>query len=148
MKTLIVMFAVSLMSATVFSQNSESILNQYLNVKDAMVKSDSKVTNEHAVSLQKAIETTDSFKEKESLLKAVQKMVKATDIEKQRSAFADVSIIMWKFVKNNSEIKEDVYYQYCPMKKTYWISTEAAIKNPYYGSKMLTCGSVSDKKLK
>ncbi len=146
MKTLIVLLAVSLMSVTASSQNSESILNQYLKVKDALIKSDNKVANEHTVSLQKAIETTDFFKEKERLLKAVQKMVKVTDLEKQRVAFADVSITMWQMVKNNSEIKEAVYYQYCPMKKMYWLSKEEAIKNPYYGSKMLTCGKVSDKK--
>lgn len=148
MKTLILMFAVSLMSVTAYSQNSESILNHYLKAKDALIKSDNKAANEHAASLQKAIETTDSFKEKEGLLKAVQKLVKATDIEKQRVAFAEVSIIMWKMVENNSEIKDAVYYQYCPMKKMYWLSKEEAIKNPYYGSKMLTCGNVSDKKVK
>ncbi len=148
MKTLILMFAVSLMSVTAYSQNSESILNQYLKVKEALIKTDNKASNEHALSLQKTIETTDSFGEKESLSKAVQKMIKATDIEKQRIAFADVSVIMWKMVKNNSEIKDAIYYQYCPMKKMYWLSKEDAIKNPYYGSKMLTCGNVSDKKVK
>ena len=148
MKTIIIMLAVSLMSGAAFSQNSETILGEYLKVKDALIKSDYKAANGYSVSLQKAIEATEAFKEKESLLKAVQKMVKATDIEKQRMAFADVSTIMWKDVKNNSAIKEEVYYQYCPMKKVYWLSKEEAIKNPYYGSKMLTCGNVSDKKTK
>jgi len=30
------------------------------------------------------------------------------------------------------------------MKDAYWLSNETAIKNPYYGSRMLTCGSVKD----
>jgi len=30
------------------------------------------------------------------------------------------------------------------MKKTYWLSNEAAIKNPYYGNAMLNCGNVTD----
>jgi len=148
MKTIIVMIAVSLLSVTAFSQNSQAILNQYLQVKNALINSDGKAANEYAVSLQKAIETTDAFKEKEILFKAVQKMARATDIEKQRIDFANVSTIMWKVVKNNTNIKEDVFYQYCPMKKMYWLSLEAPIKNPYYGSKMLTCGTVSDKKVK
>jgi hypothetical protein len=29
------------------------------------------------------------------------------------------------------------------MKKAYWLSGDAAIKNPYFGSSMLTCGKVS-----
>lgn len=39
-----------------------------------------------------------------------------------------------------------VYYQYCPMKKAYWLSMEKEIKNPYYGSSMLTCGKVIETK--
>jgi hypothetical protein len=27
----------------------------------------------------------------------------------------------------------------------YWISVDEPIKNPYYGSKMLTCGSITEK---
>ena len=41
-----------------------------------------------------------------------------------------------------------VYYQRCPMfnngKGANWLSKESAIKNPYYGNKMLTCGSVTE----
>jgi len=44
-----------------------------------------------------------------------------------------------KALKLNTAI---VYRTYCPMKKSYWLSEAAAIKNPYYGSEMLTCGEV------
>lgn len=41
---------------------------------------------------------------------------------------------------------QKLYQDYCPMyndgKGTVWISEAKAIKNPYYGGKMLTCGSV------
>lgn len=142
------MLATTLISLAAQAQNTENIFNQYLKVKDALVKSDSKTTSEQAVLLHKEIEASSTFSEKESLLKLVQKMTKTTDIEKQRAAFADVSTTMWKVVKNGKGIKQDVYYQYCPMKKMYWLSNEAKIKNPYYGSKMLTCGNVADKKMK
>ena len=37
-----------------------------------------------------------------------------------------------------------IYYQHCPMyndgKGANWLSKDSKIKNPYYGSKMLTCG--------
>jgi hypothetical protein len=39
---------------------------------------------------------------------------------------------------------QPVYQDYCPMKKAYWLSSEAAIKNPYYGSQMLSCGKIND----
>ena len=39
-----------------------------------------------------------------------------------------------------------LYYQYCPMafnnKGAYWLSNEEAIRNPYFGDKMLKCGLV------
>lgn len=41
---------------------------------------------------------------------------------------------------------QKLYQDYCPMyndgKGAVWISEAKAIKNPYYGSKMLTCGSI------
>jgi hypothetical protein len=37
---------------------------------------------------------------------------------------------------------EPIYQAYCPMKKANWLSNDKAIKNPYYGSAMLTCGKV------
>ena len=41
---------------------------------------------------------------------------------------------------------QKLYQDYCPMyndgKGTVWISEAKAIKNPYYGNQMLTCGSV------
>lgn len=42
--------------------------------------------------------------------------------------------------------KQKLYQDYCPManegKGAIWISEVKDIKNPYYGSKMLTCGSI------
>jgi hypothetical protein len=131
-----------------FTQNTESILDAYIKVKDALVLSDSKSAGNYVLMLQKSIETTNGLKEKETLLKQIEKMSRETDLEKQRIAFAELSVTMWKVIKKSDDLKEDVYLQYCPMKKTYWLSNEAAIRNPYYGSKMLTCGSVSEKKLK
>lgn len=134
----------------------QSVLASYLKVKDALVKSDAQKTAEYASELMAAVYATDvaklsaaeskSFRsEKETLLKFSDKIAKEKNIEKQRSAFASLSVSLWKVIKT-SETTGKLYYQYCPMKKSYWISAEENIKNPYYGSKMLTCGSVSDKK--
>jgi len=30
------------------------------------------------------------------------------------------------------------------MKKAYWLSSEAAIKNPYFGNAMLACGKITE----
>jgi hypothetical protein len=45
-----------------------------------------------------------------------------------------------------SKTETPTYYQFCPMandgKGANWLSKENAVKNPYYGSQMLTCGKV------
>ena len=44
--------------------------------------------------------------------------------------------------------EEKVYLLHCPMAfndtGADWLSNSTEIKNPYFGSKMLTCGSVKD----
>lgn len=69
----------------------------------------------------------------------------AGKVDHQREHFAslsnDVSDLIVLFGTT-----QKLYQDYCPMyndgKGTVWISETKAIKNPYYGSKMLTCGSV------
>ena len=63
-----------------------------------------------------------------------------TDIKNQRAAFKTVSTNIYDLLKV-AKAETPTYYQYCPMVKANWLSKEAAVKNPYYGASMLTCGS-------
>ena len=148
MKTIISIFAAAFMSIAATAQNTSIFLNRYMQVKNALVNSDSKTASMQLDSLKAELEADAPFKTKDSLLNSVQKMAKETELEKQRIAFSDVSLEMWNLVKQSGSLDQDVYYDYCPMKKAYWLSNEAEIKNPYYGSKMLSCGSVKDKVLR
>jgi membrane fusion protein, copper/silver efflux system len=67
----------------------------------------------------------------------------SSDIAEQRDAYAGVSDGLYKSVKAFG-VGETVYYQNCPMKKSSWLSNSEQIKNPYYGSMMLTCGSTKE----
>lgn len=67
------------------------------------------------------------------------------DIERQRAAFAPLSehvIAMLKVFGSGMT----VYHTYCPMafdnKGASWLSDKMAIRNPYFGDKMLECGEV------
>lgn len=146
MKKNILVLAISLLAATAFAQNTNTLLNHYFSVKNALVNGDEKATGGAISTFYQSIKAEGSFAQKEALLKATEKMNKAGNIEKQRAVFNDVSTVMWQLVKNTAAVDQPVYYQYCPMKKAYWLSNEAAIKNPYYGSSMLTCGKVSETK--
>lgn len=126
------------------AQSTSPILANYLKLKDALVASDVTKSTQAVAELSKSIDASPEFAQKNDLKKQVAVMAKTTDLEKQRAAFADVSTTIWEAAKSQKWNNQELFYQYCPMKKTYWLSTESAIKNPYYGSKMLACGSVKE----
>jgi hypothetical protein len=134
----------------------QPVLEQYITIKDALVKSDAVRTAAFAGQLVKTIngitveglqqEERKAFeKQKAGLVKAAEKISKSGDLEKQRAAFSTLSTGMWNLVKVAESITVTVYYQYCPMKKSYWLSLEPVIKNPYYGADMLVCGNIDSK---
>lgn len=146
MKKILLALTAALFAGSAFSQHTDSLFSQYIRVKNALVNSDSKAAAEAAVALQKSVRESASFAQKSDLQAATDKLAAAKNIEKQRSAFADVSTMMWTVVKPSEAIKQEVYYQYCPMKKAWWLSTEPVIENPYYGASMLACGKVVESK--
>ena len=65
------------------------------------------------------------------------------ELNHQREHFASFSTNMITLAKGAKLSSQPVYEVYCPMKKTSWLTAEKAIKNPYYGSSMLTCGKIT-----
>ncbi len=147
MKYIIFAMALLLIGISAFAQNTSELLNNYISVKNALVESDSKAASKAINTFYQSIKIEENLPRKAELLKATEKMQKAGDnIEKERAAFKDVSTIMWDLVKDAENVNEPVYYQYCPMKKAYWLSKEKEIENPYYGSAMLSCGKIVETK--
>ena len=70
----------------------------------------------------------------------------AEDLEAQRKAFSQFSNAITSYFKVSLSTGT-LYRQHCPMafdgKGADWLSKESAIKNPYFGDKMLNCGSVT-----
>jgi hypothetical protein len=67
-----------------------------------------------------------------------------TTVDHQREHFASLSKNWYEVLKNLKLNSSIVYMQYCPMKKTYWLSESSTIKNPYYNDKMMsTCGKTT-----
>ncbi len=62
------------------------------------------------------------------------------DFKEQRTHFANLSINMLAVAKAVKLTDRPVYEAFCPMKKAYWLSSDKTIKNPYFGTAMLTCG--------
>ncbi|GAA4432258.1 hypothetical protein GCM10023091_04050 [Ravibacter arvi] len=144
MKKIFFALVITLMGVSAFGQNTDNLLKHYLAVKNALIDSDAKAAGAAITTFHEAVKSEADFSRKQDLLKATEKLSKAgSNLEKQRASFNDVSTLMWKLVEGADAVSSPVYYQYCPMKKAYWLSTHKEIKNPYYGASMLTCGKVT-----
>lgn len=134
--------------------NLNSVFDAYFSLKDALVKSDAKAASENSaklVSTIKAVNMSELSADEHSVWMNVMKeltsvaehLAKSKDIEHQRTGFATLSDKIYELMKV-SEMEAPVYYQHCPMyndgKGANWLSKESIIKNPYYGSQMLSCG--------
>lgn len=131
-----------------FAQDSEPfILTQYYALKDNLIEGNAPKAAASAgefIHLVKQSSNTGVKPFQASLLADAKKISGTTDLKKQREYFATLSNTMITLAKSVKLDTRPVYVDYCPMKKTYWLSNDKAIKNPYYGAAMLTCGSVSD----
>jgi hypothetical protein len=157
MKALLVAVAIAttICTQSVLAQETkkESLLGTYYSIKNALVNSDAAMASAKAAEFQKEISSIDEksfsgeadFKASQAKLsKDAGQIAESKDIEKQREYFAGLSTGLFKLAKADKLTTAAVYYQYCPMKKTYWLSAAKDIKNPYYGKQMLTCGRVEE----
>lgn len=146
MKNIFLVFAVMLFTYSATAQNTNKILRDYIAIKDALLNSNSNEATSAITIFYQTLKSEKDFTQKAALLKSTEKLLKASSLEKQRSNFNEVSTIMWKLIKSSDDVDKTVYYQYCPMKKSFWLSYNKSIKNPYYGSSMLSCGKVNETK--
>lgn len=135
----------------------KEIVSNYLNLKNALVKEDSKTAANSGKALVKALGNVDTKKlnaDQKKTFAEIADDVKehaehignnAGKIEHQREHFAMLSNDINDLVSSFGTTQK-LYQDYCPMadngKGAIWISETKEIKNPYYGSKMLTCGSI------
>ena len=130
------------------------VFDSYFAVKNALVSSDGNLTSIKSTELVKSIENVKMnelktevhmgwMKVMKELKGDANKMAKSKDENSQRTDFISLSNNMYSLLKI-AKYEEPVYYQFCPManngKGANWLSTEYTIKNPYYGSAMLSCG--------
>jgi hypothetical protein len=124
------------------------LLTYYFNIKNALVVGDATSASTNAEAFTKTVNAIDykvlSEGNIHTLASDAGKITETKDISKQRDYFANLSINMIAVVKAEKLTDRPVYVAYCPMKKASWLSSEKAIKNPYYGSAMLTCGQVTE----
>jgi len=145
----------SIESTTKKTATLEKIINSYLDLKNALVEDDAKkaaVAGKMMLSAFSSFEmlTLTEKQRKEYLEIAEDSKVHADHIMKspidhQREHFDVLSVNLDDLIALVGTEKH-LYQIFCPMynngKGAIWISETEEIRNPYYGSKMLTCGKV------
>ncbi|WP_044402983.1 efflux RND transporter periplasmic adaptor subunit [Lacinutrix sp. Hel_I_90] len=140
-----------------FQNQLKTVFYDYIKLKDALVKDDSKNVKAESKRLVASLSKVDmkqlSGTEAHSHWMSLEKEIKAAatsisktaNIKAQRNYFKKLS----SNIANALEvfgINEKVYHQFCPMadnnKGAYWLSKEEKVINPYFGDAMLTCGEV------
>ena len=127
------------------------IIDAYLSIKNGLVTDDEDAAKDGAESLLTAFSKFDMSSLKgathneymeilESSKEHAAHIIKS-EIGHQREHFESLSTDVTDLISLLGTEKT-LYQDYCPMKKVSWISETEAIKNPYYGSEMLTCGNV------
>lgn len=116
------------------------IWHNYLEMKLALTNADANQVKDVAKSME------ESFTEERAEMKSIAGQIASTDdIEKQRELFS-------KFTEKAGPMFEEalsggaIYKKFCPMafnnKGAYWYADVEEIRNPYFGEKMLNCGTV------
>jgi Cu(I)/Ag(I) efflux system membrane fusion protein len=129
----------------------------YLKLKDALVADDFEAAKATGVSLKNALTGIDmaDFKGDSHnawmgistpLIKTLEHIEHMQDIEAIREIFKPLSAQMVALTKTFDPMEATIYEEYCPMadedRGGNWLSLEKEIRNPYFGAKMLKCGSV------
>lgn len=145
--------------APVLQSQVQSLLNDYLQLKNALVESSVEGTATAASQMLNNIKSFDKgdfpeaqkeFYEQriDGMQNDIRYLTQTTDLSRQRDHFALITRNTYALVKAFDPNEEAVYYQYCPMAFDntggYWLSSEQEIRNPYFGDKMLECGRIEE----
>ncbi len=137
----------------VFQSKFKSALPLYIQMKNAFVKSDASLVSNFAKQILKKYREIEEFDltaiEKKLLsedLSMLKVLEEKQDIKIQRLHFVALSESMTSTMSMIDTFETTFYVQRCPMannnKGAVWLSTEKEVENPYFGTSMLTCGSV------
>ena len=133
--------------------NSQTVLNDYFSIKNALVADDNSKAKELGATLAKSLGSLDisnySDSQKTDLNDIIEDAVEhaehisKSDIAHQREHFKVLSKDITDMVAITGT-QNTLYQQFCPMYDggTAWLSNSKDVRNPYYGSRMLKCGKV------
>ena len=139
-----------------FRSQIDDVLDVYFSIQDALTKDDSKTVQTQGKLLKNALDNVDMellkgdahmewMKELNVLNDQASTLDSDSDIEQQRVSFEIISETLKTVIGNfGTAGKHTVVVFHCPMafnnKGADWLQDNPDLKNPYFGSSMLTCG--------
>lgn len=134
-----------------FQKGFVTALDEYFELKDALVDSDASAAMKAARSTLEQLPKSDLQGMAAGHFSKVREMLKAIseneNLENQRAHFVILSENMIALTANIDSLGKEIYVQHCPMadsnKGADWLSLSSEVRNPYYGEAMLTCGEVT-----
>lgn len=136
----------------------KSVFENYFLLKDALIQTSGSGSAEAAKNLLASLNAikmdelpmdvhTVWMKVMKDLMFDAEHISETQAVAHQREHFASLSKNMYALMKV-SKSETETYYQFCPMynkgKGANWLSKDSEIKNPYYGSQMLSCGRTQE----
>lgn len=131
------------------------VFDAYFKLKDALVASDGNKAKQAASAFDDAVHGVPMakldhavhmvwMKVMEQLMEPTHMMAKTTDLAVQRKQFAKLTAPLLELAKTAPQ--GTIYVDHCPMYEggADWLSLEKPIRNPFYGSMMMSCGSVKE----
>ncbi|MAU15827.1 MAG: hypothetical protein CMH48_15315 [Muricauda sp.] len=134
---------------------SSDIVTDYLTLKNALVSDDQDGAAKAGEKLEGSLKSFDSSKFADDQQGELNDIIEDATEHAQHIAKSDIGHQREHFDVLSKDIIDllaitgsdrTLYQAYCPMynknKGAQWLSASKEIKNPYYGSKMMTCGEV------
>jgi len=122
----------------------KSVYDHYLAIQKELAKDSIKGVDEHASAIAKAVKGDDMKMLPADVATQAETLARAKDLKGAREADKPLSASLIKYLADNKAGKGMYHEAYCPMAKASWLQTDKAIKNPYMGKAMLTCGELKN----
>jgi hypothetical protein len=125
-------------------QPVKSIYDVYLKIQAELAKDSTNDVAVNASAIAKAVNGDQMKMLPADVAKQAEGLAKAKDLKAAREAFMPLSASLTKYLADNKAGKGIYHEGYCPMVKASWLQTGKAVRNPYMGSAMLTCGTLKN----
>lgn len=121
------------------SESLKAIVESYITIQSQLASD--KIEDVKGPARAIAAQAVTMGKDGVDLARAANSLESASDLKSARNAFGALTdAVMAAGKAEGWKDVEGVRLAFCPMVKRSWLQKEEQIRNPYYGSGMLTCG--------